>query len=284
MKFLNPPIPHIAAGDIFETCVENYRDKKKRHRLLSCKQLVETDTESYQQLVPQEIDKYLPSKLPNDVLASELATLYDEKFAKAGTVGRPYYDSIMAQVERGICPICGIRMVATLDHYLPKSKIPTLAVTPSNLIPSCRDCNMDKRTDFVLDPRKTPIHLYYDRLPNEPWLHVNIGTELEVTYYISCPESWDEALRSRVGRHLEVYHLHNLYSAHAAGEISDNKHMWRKLYQLGSKKTLLESISEMRISSEENDLNSWKAALYRGLEKDIHKLATWLQQESLQSV
>lgn len=128
----------------------------------------------------------------------------------------------------------------------------------------------------LLTPNETPVHLYYDRLPEGPWLHVNIGTNLEVTYYISCPDSWDKSLRGRVERHLDVYHLHKLYSAHAATEIEDKKRMWKKLFEYGAEQAVIDDIHEMRISAEANDMNSWKAALYRGLEKEFPKLKAWL--------
>ena len=53
--------------------------------------------------------------------------------------------------------------------YKTKSKIPTLAATPDNLFPSCKDCNIDKKTEMVLDPQRTPEHLYHDRLPDDSW-------------------------------------------------------------------------------------------------------------------
>ena len=62
-----------------------------------------------------------------------------------------------------------------LDHYLPKAKYPTLSVAPNNLIPSCRDCNMDKRDSASCDSQNIPVHLYFDDIPNEPWLHVTVS-------------------------------------------------------------------------------------------------------------
>ena len=276
MKFLNPPIPEVNPEDIFERCVESYRDLGKKKRLLVCKQLVEADSTNYQKLVPSQIDEFAISKLPEDISTDEMKKVYDEKFAKADTVGRKYYDAIMGQVERGICPICGVRLASTLDHYLPKAKVPTLSVTPSNLIPACRDCNMDKKTDMILTPDATPVHLYYDRLPEGAWLHVHVGDNLEITYYVSCPESWDKSLRGRMEGHLDIYHLHGLYSAHAATEIEDKKRMWKKLISLGMEQDVLDDICEMRSSAEANDLNSWKSALYRGLEKEFSKVKAWL--------
>lgn len=284
MKFLNPPIPEVKPEDIFECCVESYRDPEKKKRMLACKHLVEVDSASYQKLVPNQIDRFTISELPENVPDSEMKKVYDEKFAKAEAVGRTYYDAIMAQAERGICPICGVRLASTLDHYLPKAKVPTLSVTPSNLIPACRDCNMDKKTDMILAPDATPVHLYYDRLPAGPWLHVRIGDNLEITYYVSCPESWDKSLKGRVEGHLDIYHLHGLYSAHAATEIEDKKRMWKKLISLGMEQDVLDDICEMRSSAEANDLNSWKSALYRGLEKEFPKVKAWLFSDCLELV
>ena len=276
MKFLNPPIPEVKPEDIFECCVKSYTDPGKKKRLLACKHLVEVDSASYHKLVPSQIDEFVISKLPRDISADEMKKVYDEKFARADTAGRPYYDAIMAQVERGICPICGVRLASTLDHYLPKAKVPTLSVTPSNLIPACRDCNMDKKTDMILTPDATLVHLYYDRLPEGTWLHVHIGDNLEITYYVSCPESWDKSLRGRVEGHLDIYHLHGLYSAHAAIELEDKKRMWKKLISLGMEQDVLDDICEMRSSAEANDMNSWKSALYRGLETEFPKVKVWL--------
>ena len=275
MKFLNPPLDNVKAEDIFELCINGYRDKEKKRRLLSCKRLVETDSKNYQALIPKKINDFCKSNLPSDVTDKELYSTYD-KFVKTDNIRRKYYDRIMAQAERGICPICGIRIASTLDHYLPKAKVPTLSVTPSNLIPACKDCNMDKKTEMFLDPKQTPVHLYFDRLPQEIWLHVNVGNNMEIKYYIACPDSWDEDLRCRVERHLDIFNLHTLYSSHAETEIADKQLLWRKLKKIGSDSDLLNDIRDMRISAEARDLNSWKAALYRGLEKEFDKVQNWL--------
>lgn len=277
MKILPLPNLQVATEDLFEMCVSSYRDEYKKTRLLHCKSIVSTDAKNYRQFVPQNIDSFCVSELPENVSTSEMAKVYKDKFAAVGAVGRKYYNAIMAQAVRGVCPICGIRTVSTLDHYLPQSKIPTLVLEPSNLFPSCRDCNMDKKTAMSFDPHETPVHIYFDQLPDDIWLHVNIGTDLEVVYYISCPKDWDKTLRGRVEHHLENYHLHNLYSAHAAVEIEDNKMKWRNLFCLGAEGSLFEHIKETRVSAEANDLNSWKSALYRGLEAEFQKVVLWLK-------
>ena len=40
--------------------------------------------------------------------------------------------------------MCHTSEVDTLDHYLPKSKYPSLSINPLNLIPICNKCNKTK--------------------------------------------------------------------------------------------------------------------------------------------
>ncbi len=277
MIFLNPPLENKSADDIFEKCISDYKNKERVKRLYACKPLVAADEEKYNNYVPQKIDCFSASELPNGIKSRELSNLYDEKFAKNGSVGREYYDAIISQAVRGICPICGVQIASTLDHYLPKSKAPTLAVTPSNLIPACRDCNTNKKTDMVLKPDSTPVHLYFDRIPNDFWLHTELGDNMEVKYYAQCPEYWEEALRARVEKHLDFYKLHKLYSAHAAQDIESNKLMWLKILTVASPEALRAAIIDTKESAEENDLNSWRSALYRGLADNFEAFLNWLK-------
>ena len=276
MKKLSKPLPNIKPEDIFEECVFGYRDEQKVTTLLQCKDLVRFDSLSYDKFVPNELEKFKQSSLPNSIDSGDIVSVYKEKFAKMNSPGRKYYNAIMEQAERNICPICGIRIVKTLDHYLPKSKFPTLSVTPSNLIPSCRDCNTDKLTLASLDSKNTPVHLYFDDIPDEPWLQVEVGDNLEIFYYISCPDTWDIGIRSRLEKHLDFYQLHELYSIHAADEIANNIHLWKKTIIQGDMDKLKLSIKEICQSAEYNDLNSWKSALYRGLVTNFNKVKAYM--------
>ena len=61
------------------------------------------------------------------------------------------------------CPYCGISEPAQLDHFLPESEYPVLAINRQNLVPLCPHCNNIKRAK---DYRKF-IHAYYDDFPND---------------------------------------------------------------------------------------------------------------------
>lgn len=272
MKKLSKPLPDTKPEDIFEECVSGYRDKQKVTALLRCKDIICRDAELYDQVIPREFEKFEQSYLPSNVTSNEIIDVYTAKFANEKGPGRKYYNAIRELAERNICPICGIRMVKTLDHYLPKSKFPTLSVTPSNLIPSCRDCNMDKRDAGTHNSQSLPVHLYFDDIPNEPWLHVTVGENLEILYYVSCPETWDIGIRRRLENHLIIYDLQELYSSQATSEIANSIHMWRNK----DVEILKLSIKEECESAEKIDINSWKSALYRGLVANFDKVKAYI--------
>lgn len=283
MKKLSNPLWDTNPEDIFEECVSNYRDKKKVAALLQCKDIVRYDSALYNKVVPNEMEQFKQSSLPDNVDSAEMANVYTTKFAAEKSPGKKYYNAIKKQAKLNICPICGIRPVKTLDHYLPKSKFPTLSVTPSNLIPACRDCNMDKRDSVAYDSKNIPVHLYFDDVPNEPWLHVTVGDNLEILYYISCPDAWDEGFRNRLEKHLKFYDLYELYSSHANSEIANSIYMWKKTIIQSDADTLKLSLIDECKSAEINDVNSWKAALYRGLVKSFDKVKVYLFQSIMLS-
>ncbi|MBQ6849529.1 MAG: HNH endonuclease [Oscillospiraceae bacterium] len=275
MKNLSIPLKNILAEKIFEECVSGYRDKGKVDNLLQCKEIICRDSNLYDELVPKELEKFEKSLLPANITKEKIINVYNEKFVKGP--GRKYYNEIKKQAIRNICPICGIRQVKTLDHYLPKSQFPTLSVTPNNLIPACLECNVDKKDDVSLDSKNVPVHLYFDNIPDDKFLHVTVMDNLEILYYISCPNVEDEGLKARLEKHLDFYKLHELYSSHAASEIADKIHMWKiALEEFGEDILRLSIDSECR-SAEMNDINSWKSALYRGLVNNFDKLLAYLQ-------
>lgn len=77
------------------------------------------------------------------------------------------YD-ILEEMRNGhgllFCPSCGEDGApGTLDHYLPKTEFPELAICIANLTPMCSKCQIKKSDNYVNDDgRKAYIHPYYD--------------------------------------------------------------------------------------------------------------------------
>jgi hypothetical protein len=95
------------------------------------------------------------------VTEKEMSGLYETKMARRDARGRRVYDALIL-LAKGVCPLCGQRTVSTLDHHLPSSKFPSLAVTPCNLVPACSDCNKQKQALIPRKAEEQTFHPYFD--------------------------------------------------------------------------------------------------------------------------
>lgn len=129
--------PQIQQSEVVDDCLDNMRKNEKREKLSKAKDEIIKFSEEYDLLAEcGNLSSISPKdKSESGASKGELISLYDDKFSKKGQTARKYYDSIILSAPNGKCPQCGQRLVRTLDHYLPKSKYPLLAITPYNLIP-----------------------------------------------------------------------------------------------------------------------------------------------------
>jgi len=104
----------------------------------------------------------------------EMEKLYTNRMVKKEAPGRHIYEGIKESAPHNICPLCSLRTVSTLDHYLPKANFPLLVVMPNNLIPSCGDCNKIKLDTFPSDAECQTLHPYYDDVSDAQWLFAEV--------------------------------------------------------------------------------------------------------------
>lgn len=143
MKFLPKPLPDVAARTVYEACISTYRKEVEKNNLPLCADMVQEDADLYDEVMPHGIQRMrCRTQFPGLVTAEMLGNVYD-KLRDSPTV-QDYHAAIMHQVDQDLCPICRAGTPDTLDHYLPKGKMPTLAVVPNNLIPTCSACNSAK--------------------------------------------------------------------------------------------------------------------------------------------
>jgi hypothetical protein len=83
---------------------------------------------------------------------------------------RPFIKELWDEVayENGeyiMCPLCGQKIVADLDHYIPRALMPEYSVHLLNLIPTCHECNDDKG-DLWLDEggKRIIFNAYFDKI------------------------------------------------------------------------------------------------------------------------
>lgn len=273
-------LPADSVDAVFATCVSSYTSQTLKDKLMSVSPLIVAASKDFENKLLTTKTSSISSHdtVGGIVTKDEMVNVYDTKFVKGP--GRPYYDRYLAAVPNNICPLCGIQIVSTLDHYLPKAKYPALSVTPANLVPSCFHCNLgSKKAITPSTPEKEPLHPYFDNVENCRWLTVDlkiVGTDLVPSYHASKPSEWNDLLFHRAQYHLKIYKLAKLYSIHAAEEISNCTLKWKKIYSKCESSVLHDFLIEDMESRENTFLNSWQSALYRSLVENTDTVCTWL--------
>jgi len=279
MRKLNAPSDPVQ--DVFLACIESYRDTTLKDRLKSIAPILAVEASHFEDCVLTSQTHTIPTadNVGGVVSKDEMTSVYESKFVRGP--GRPYYDKYMSLPANGKCPFCGIGIVSTLDHYLPKSRYPALAITPKNMVPACRDCNLgEKRTFFPHNSAEEPLHPYFDDVEQDVWLSVEFeisGEELVPTYFVRKPEAWNDLLFRRVVNHMNLYNLYTSYAVHATEEIIGRSGIWHVFLDKCGKDFLATSFHDEAVSREQAFLNSWQAALYRGLEEHVDLVTQWLR-------
>ena len=257
MDFLPRPQLGRTTVEIFQECIAGYTGNplqpttvqeadEKRTRLSQFVDAVARSARQYDEHVPREEfqEPPIPDAVSSEACRTELQKVYEQKFAPKNSPGREYYEAIRRSKECGRCPICGgAGGITHLDHYLPKSVYPTLCVHPNNLIPICDTCNTVKRARENDTEDGMPIHLYFDRLPEETdfsgeatyteeYLFAELDGQFRPDFVIRCPDEWDLQWQKRLSAHMEMYDLNNRYRACVFSEYAMIVSAWyRQLEQ-----------------------------------------------------
>lgn len=174
---LNKPSLQKAKDDIESAFPKKKNKKGEESCQLSVKEKKELETlyEMYDEkkgrLTIKQVKKVCSSK------ANDIKNKY-----KSIQKGKGLF-SIRKELFKGItyCPYCGISEPTQLDHFLPESEYPVLAINRQNLVPLCSHCNNLKRAK---DCHKF-IHAYYDDFPNDVFFVIHtsvIGNHLYLKY------------------------------------------------------------------------------------------------------
>ena len=175
---------------------------------------------------------WLPRALrgnPNALIAGalskqQLMDLYTEYMVGVTGPSRDIYDKLFVAAG-GLCPLCGgLGHTWTLDHYLPKAIFPSYSVHPSNLVPSCRDCNSGKNASFGAGVHEQTLHPYFDQAQffEERWIVASVQKCNPILIQFECipPNHWSISDKERVRSHFTDYKLAYRFSVQAGAEIS----------------------------------------------------------------
>ncbi|WP_155773075.1 HNH endonuclease [Rhodococcus opacus] len=197
----------------------------------------------------------------------ELKKTYKNRMVGATSPGRAIYDEIKDAIEFNICPMCGHRPIAGLDHALPKEHFPLLAVTPSNLVPCCADCNHDKLESVAKREEDVFLHPYFDDVDRDVWLVADILESIPTgaTFNVAAPGHWSPVLAERVRHHFDELGLANLYTAQAGSEIRALEPVMERAHGRNGSVGVREELVDHREGRRRLHNNSWQGALFDAL-------------------
>lgn len=176
--------------------------------------------------------------------------------------GRGVYDHIFG-LSTGLCPFCGISIARTLDHCLPKSKYPYLAVTPSNLVAACWDCNNEKKAT-VSTGNLSP---YFDAwVDSEIWLQATIvdcDYPNILDFSVRNVAEWTQSQLQAVVDYATGPMLDVRFQALAVSEFQCYYEGFKEDFQRGGIGEVQRELKKRMLLNEKVRKNGWKAAAYR---------------------
>ena len=207
------------------------------------------------------------------LIKSELVNLYDYYFRNEKKDARILYDKLLNSA-REECPFCGgIGTPRNLDHFLPKAHFPQFSTLPQNLVPSCRDCNMDgKAESFATREEDQVIQPYLDneRFFSTQWIFGRCIVDatnrpISIHYQVVPPNDWEPVHKARVQKHFDDFELARRFSLKAAQRLPTTLAQIAALKNLDMPNATIRSVILEPGITNAPFANHWQLGLYQAL-------------------
>lgn len=162
--------PTLSGEEVRTRIVPGITSLSRRTRIEADEPVISRDERRFRDLVSRDPSGLLEMSFATPQVKVDMTWLYESRLSKSVS-GRAIRGALVAGAE-GICPFCRINAARTLDHTVPKSRHPRLSVEPLNLVPCCRDCNLDRNVG-----RETiGVSPYFDDWASkEVWLNATVS-------------------------------------------------------------------------------------------------------------
>ncbi len=263
------PKPTLNPRTVYLACISRVRSLQLKADLELVTDTIEADSIDYENY-SESADWYLfdESNDVNGIVSqAEMEKVYTSRMAKKGAPGREYYNEIKESSTFNICPLCGHRTVEQVDHYLPKSKFPSLVVLPLNLVPSCEKCNKIKLDDSPSNAEEQTLHPYYDDVTTHQWLFAEVRetSPASFRFFVRNVAEFDEELNARINYHFETLELSVLYASQTGAFVSDIRYRLIDLHARAGMNEVRSYLREEEETRSRNNINSWQRAMFQAL-------------------
>lgn len=261
--------PELDPRTVYLTCISRVKARILKTELESVVDIIEEDAKRYENL-SGSAEWYLfeESDSVNDIVSlAEMEKVYTNRMAKKKAPGREVYDEIKESSPFNICPLCGHRPVEQLDHYLPKTKFPSVVVLPVNLVPSCEKCNKIKLGDVPNGPDNQTLHPYYDDVTAYQWLFAEIRetSPASFKFCVRIVAEFDDEINKRIKYHFDKLELGLLYASQSGAFVSDISHRLTDLHAKAGMDEVRDYLMEEERSRRKVHVNSWQRAMFQAL-------------------
>src|ERR1700730_6189664 len=259
-------------SETFTTCITRIGDADLRKRLLSVEATIAAAASDYHEKANARTLNQIPTAdgVGGVVTKGEMVKVYDQRMAAKAGPGRAIYDQIKLLPRGDRCPFCDQRNISTLDHILPKSLYPSLAVTPVNLVGACMECNKAKLSQAPQSAGEVVLHPYFDDITGEQWLVARVvrANPCAIVFDVLRPGGWDNLTEDRARRQFARLGLPYLYSSEAACELANVRHNLQMHFDAGGATAVQRELIHQWQSRRANRLNSWQTAMYEAIAND----------------
>lgn len=259
--------PNLSGPIVLSDCISGVKDVALATRLKSIQPALDAWGKIYHAEASSSTLYNLPRMTElGSVTKKELESLYSEQMSAVNGAARRYYNALRNSTANSKCPLCGIGTVTVLDHHLPKSKYPYLAVFPPNLVPACDFCNNAKKAKYPKNAGQQTLHPYYDDFTSQQWIFGNLDTGGPPTllFFVAPPAHWTPIDCQRVGRHFDAIKLGISYVSNANDDMILLREYLEKLSLRGGTKAVESYLLEER-DKYSGRLNSWQHVMYQTL-------------------
>lgn len=267
------PEPDFNVQEVLNSCAAGLRDRELALRLTEVRPTLEAAEQDYLALGPGAglFEIATSNDVAGSVSSAEMSTLYKGTLSRQGSRARRFYDRLKTAAPNDICPLCGQRVVKTLDHYLPKASYPTYALTPLNLVPACSDCNKSKLDRQPADASDQTLHPYFDDVDGVSWLVAEIreSSPPAAVFSVRHPPNIDVTTVARLRVHFETFGLGELYAAQAGSEMVSIRFALAEAAAARGVEGVQALLAHQARTRSLAARNSWVAALYTALAESV---------------
>jgi hypothetical protein len=260
-------------GHVYDACLSGINDAALARRFAAARAEAILGYQEYElragnhQLFSFEASQWGKEKqlVLGGMTKEEFVDLYLKQMVGDEKPGRKYYDQLMMLAPLQKCPFCGFGQARTLDHFLSKALYPAFSILPSNLVPSCTDCNKGKSASALTQADQI-LHPYFEEatVESECWLFAEViqSAPATVRYFVKPPDLWSCKLKQRIARHFDDFDLGKRFAVEAGTDLAGLALSLSDQATINAKRDHLACVS---MTEHKLYKNSWKAALYSAL-------------------